>query len=230
MRSRRALSSILVVTLAIFAGCSAPKYDLAPPPQGTALGGKDAQANTAEVAADRMIVWRAYITVMVADKDKAVAEAARIAGACGGFVESRSDGEDHQATLRLRVPVKSFQATVGALDSLGDVTERDIHSDDVTERYIDVDARLKNKIALRDRLKQLLDKAQDVKDILAIEAELNRVQSDIDSMEGRIKALKGQADMATIELTIKRKKILGPLGYLFKGIFWTIGKLFVIRS
>jgi hypothetical protein len=51
-----------------------------------------------------------------------------------------------------------------------------------------------------------------------------------DSMEGRIKALKGQVDYATVTLSLNRKPILGPLGYLFKGIWWGVEKLFVIRE
>lgn len=83
---------------------------------------------------------------------------------------------------------------------------------------------------LRDRLTQLLEKAADVKDVLAIETELNRVQADIDSMEGRIKSLKGQVEYATVTLSLERKPILGPLGYLFKGLWWGVEKLFVIRE
>ena len=82
-------------------------------------------------------------------------------------------------------------------------------------------------------LERLLDQATDVKDILAIETELNRVQGDVDSMEARIKALKGRVDYAVLDLHLSQKppaKILGPLGYLLKGLFWTVEKLFVIRE
>jgi chromosome segregation ATPase len=101
---------------------------------------------------------------------------------------------------------------------------------DVTEQYIDVQARLKNKYVLRDRLKQILEKAVTVQDVLAVETELNRVQSDIDSMEGQIKSLQGQVQYATLDLDLKRKQILGPLGYVFKGIWWGVEKLFIIRE
>lgn len=57
-----------------------------------------------------------------------------------------------------------------------------------------------------------------------------RVQGDIDSMEGLIKALKGRVDYATVTLSLNRKAILGPLGYLFKGLWWGVEKLFVIRD
>lgn len=70
----------------------------------------------------------------------------------------------------------------------------------------------------------------DVKDILAIETELNRVQADIDSMEGRIKLLKGRVDYATVSLSLNRRPIPGPVGYVFKGLWWAVKKLYVIRE
>jgi len=85
-------------------------------------------------------------------------------------------------------------------------------------------------VALRDRLRALLDKAQDVKDILAIEKELGRVQGDIDSMQARLKSLKGKVDLSSITVSIKRKRILGPLGYVLRGAWWTVEKLFVIQE
>lgn len=55
------------------------------------------------------------------------------------------------------------------------------------------------------------------------------VHCEIDSREGRLKKLKSQVDYAEINLTLKRKKILGPLGYVAYGIAWLIEKLFVIQ-
>jgi hypothetical protein len=132
--------------------------------------------------------------------------------------------------MTLRVPAPSLQATVASFEAIGRVTSRRLSSQDVTEQYVDTDARLKTMVALRDRLRALLDKAQNVKDILAIEKELGRVQADIDSLQARLKTLKGKVDLASINLTIKRRRILGPLGYAFKAVFWTVEKLFVIQD
>jgi len=148
----------------------------------------------------------------------------------GGYIEENSTGSDGSAHLRIRIPAKTFNETIGSLEKLGKVKSKTVTGQDVTEEYIDVDARLKNKIVLRDNLKQLLEKATDVKDILAIETELNRVQGDVDSMEGRIKSLKEKVDFATVSLSLERGKILGPFGYLFKGLWWGIEKLFIIRK
>jgi len=220
-----------LVFAALFAGCAtharraggAAYMDVMMPPSATGN-------NMTEVRPDRMLIWKARMSIQVWSVSNAVSEAIAFAERQGGFVEKKSDRGDESASLTVRVPAKSFKAALSSLETLGTVTYRNVEGEDVTEQFIDVEARLKNKIVLRDRLKQLLEKATDVKDILAIETELNRVQADIDSMEGRIKSLKGQVEYATVTLSLERKPILGPLGYLFKGLWWGVEKLFVIRE
>lgn len=213
------------------AGCTTVHHKAvggAPAPVMPAQG-QEADAAT-EIPAERMLVWRAELTLEVGDLTNATARASETARSFGGFVEQKSDSGDQSARLVLRIPSKSLAPALSSLETLGDVQRRWMSSQDVTEQYVDVAARLKNKIALRDRLKELLAKATAVKDVLAIETELNRVQADIDSMEGRIKSLKGQADYATVEVSLERKPILGPVGYVFKGLWWGVRKLFVIRD
>jgi hypothetical protein len=229
----KTITRVLVplVFVALLTGCAtharrgggASYVDAMMPPSAT---GND----MTEVRPDRMLIWKAHMSIQVWSVSNAVSEAIALAERHGGFVEKKSDRGDESASLTVRVPAKSFKAALSSLEALGTVTYRDVEGEDVTEQFIDVEARLKNKIALRDRLKQLLEKATDVKDILAIETELNRVQADIDSMEGRIKSLKGQVEYATVTLSLERKRILGPLGYLFKGLWWGVEKLFVIRE
>lgn len=191
--------------------------------------------NSAEVSSDRMFIWKANLDIEVASVSNAVGQAVAFTTGLGGLVSQKSEQGEMRATLTLKIPAKSFKKAMTGLERLGTVNRREVEGEDVTEQYIDVAARLKNKIALRDRLKQLLDKAVTVKDILTIETELNRVQSDIDSMEGRIKSIRGQVEYATVSLSLYQKevrprRILGPLGYLFNGLYWTIEKLFVIRE
>ena len=179
---------------------------------------------------DRMLVWKARLALEVGNISNSVARAIAIAEQNGGYVEYKSDDCDGFASLKLRVPASAFTRAVGSVEALGSVTSRYLENEDVTEQYVDIGARLKNRIVLRDRLRELLDKATEVKDLLAIETELNRVQGDIDSMEARLKSLKGQVDFATLDLSFQRKPILGPLGYVVHGVWWTVSKLFVIRD
>lgn len=215
-----------LTSMALLSGCAT--YE--PRSGRSLLLPTDGRADTAEVRPDRMLIWKAHLSLTVWNISNAVDRACGMAEREGGFVEQKSSRGDESARLTLRIPARIFKTTVSDLENLGTVTSRNIEGEDVTEQYIDIAARLKNKMVLRDRLQQLLAKAEQVKDILAIETELNRVQADMDSMEGRINSLKGQVEFATVDLSLSRKPILGPLGYVFKGLWWGVEKLFVIRE
>lgn len=214
--------------LALLCGCaSAPHSNklVMPAPQTFS----EADSRETELSPNRMLVWDAYLSIEVSNVSNAMNKAITITKENGGYVEQRRIGDDGDAGARLRIPAKVFNPAVGSLGSLGTVKLQHVEGRDVTEQRIDVVARLKNKIALRNRLTKLLDKAIDVKDILAIEKELNRTQSDIDSIQGRLKLMESQVEFATIELTLSRKPVPGPIGYVLKGLWWCLEKLFVIR-
>ena len=186
-----------------------------------------------ETQPGRMLIWKATLTVEVSDVKDAAARATAVTEKAGGYVEQKSDSgekDDKSACLTIRVPADKFKSAVAGLEGLGTVTDRSVTGQDVTEQYVDVEARLKNKIVLRDRLQKLLDRADAVKDILSIETELNRVQGDIDSMTAQLKALKGRVDYATIVLNLQRAQVLGPIGFVGKWVGWAVEKLFVIRD
>jgi len=74
----------------------------------------------------------------------------------------------------------------------------------------------------------LLGRAKDVADVLAIEKELNRIQSEIETQEAQLARLESEIAMSALSLNLERKHVLGPLGYLGYGIAWGITKLFVL--
>ena len=192
---------------------------------------KSGPGRTADMYSEqgRSYVMTASQKVEVKEIEPAVKDVELLVKKSGGHVQSQSVREDDEAHLILRVPPGQLLPTLDALASLGKEEYRNVASEDVTEKLIDTEARLKNAVALRDRLKALLNQAKDVKDVLEIEKELVRVQGDIDSMDGRLKKLKEQVDYAVVDLTLNRRKILGPLGYIVYGVAWLIQKLFVIQ-
>jgi len=207
---------------------------------GTDLGGHaayyDSGTSRPTTATPRKVSWVADVSVQVPDVGRAVAAAVARTASDDGFVEQNVADEDRSATLVLRIPSPKFDASMAHVEGLGKLLRRNVAGKDVTDETIDVEARLKNKRATRDRLKELLGKAVEVKDVLMIETEFERVQSEIDSLEGRIKALQGQVEYATVVLRLEKapkppkKRILGPLGYLLHGTVWIVEKLFVIRE
>ena len=223
----------IVLLLAAVACLMAPlcgcKHKSAAAPS-TLGDGANARGDVKRLAPERMLIWTAHVSVRVRNIPDAVREATAVVEKAGGYIEDNSESAGRDASLRIRIPAAGFHEALGSFENLGRVTSRQIGGRDVTEEYVDVEARLKNKAVLRDSLKELLAKATDVKDILAIETELNRVQGEMDSMEARIKVLKEQVDLATINLSLERGKVYGPFGYFFKGLWWGLEKLFVIRK
>ena len=212
-----ALSAAGCASKAAFSDVSAP------------VGERAQQAEFEAARPDRMLVWRASMKLEVKDVEDAAGKADSAVRQAGGHVDDSNVNAPERATLRIRVPADRLNATLDTLAALGAEKNRSVSSQDVTESMIDMEARLKNAIALRDRLRTLLDRAKDVKDVLDIERELVRVQSEIDSMDGRLKNLRSQVQYATVSLYLERKTILGPLGYIGNGIMWVMEKLFVIQ-
>ena len=234
MKTRLPIFCWIPALLFALTGCASPKYAERiaysdPAPASLALT-ELSTPSASTPSQDRMLVRKASLSFDVWNVSNSVAQAESFATQQGGYAEYKSDDHDGYASLKLRIPVQAFTNALLSLESLGEITSRYVENEDVTEQYVDTAARLKNKVVLRDRLRQLLDKATAIKDILAIETELNRVQSDIDSMEAVLQSLQSQADYATLNLTFHRKQIPGPLGYVFKGIWWTVSKLFFLRE
>lgn len=117
--------------------------------------------------------------------------------------EMMRDTEDRkEMQLTIRVPAHRFDSLMMALEKLAlRVDQQNISTDNVTEEFIDVEARLRTKRELENRYRELLQQARSVADLLAIEGQLASVRGEIESMEGRLKYLNDEVAMSTIQLT-----------------------------
>jgi len=150
--------------------------------------------------AQRLIIYRADLGVFVFKVDEALASATALAKEKGGWVQQSTT-----QSLLLRVPVANFDPLVLALSELGDVHMKNIVGTDVSEEFFDLQIRLRNAEALRDRYLKLLNDAKTVKDSLEIERELARITEEIERFKGRIKFLKDQGTYSTIAIRFDQK-------------------------
>jgi hypothetical protein len=178
---------------------------------------------------ERMFIKKSSLTIESLSPEKAAKESQEEIEKLGGYQENSSSSGESRIGFTFRVPAENLEVAVAKLSELGSVTSNSMSKTEVTEQYIDAKAKLENSKALRDRLRQLLNRAKDVTEILAIERELTRIQTEIDSLEGKLKVMKGQVNFSQLNFTIEKQKIPGPLGLLYEGIAWTIGKLFVLN-
>jgi hypothetical protein len=185
--------------------------------------------NFAPAAPERIVVRAGDLVISVESLDEASLEVERLITESGGFVERSTATQDSKVWFHCRVPASQLDSVMDAISSLGSEERRSVSAADVTERYTDLQTRLRNNLALRERLQALLERASDVEDVLSIERELNRIQSEIESMQARFDRLKSEVELSALSITLQRKQILGPLGYVGYGIWWAFSKLFVIR-
>lgn len=106
------------------------------------------------------------------------------------------------ATITLRVPADRLDALSRDVASLGTVITQSSSSDDVTQQYVDMAARLKNLKAEEARLRSFFDRARKVSDLLAVERELSRVRGEIEAMQAQVDYLKRQVARATLTVTM----------------------------
>ena len=109
--------------------------------------------------------------------------------------------------LKLRIPTDNFEKLIKAIENGKDeIIRKSIHSRDVTEEFVDIEARLSNKRDYLKRYKDLLIKASTIKDILDVEENIRKLQEEIESKEGRLKYLNDQVDYSTFEIELAQEK------------------------
>jgi PKD repeat protein len=88
-----------------------------------------------------------------------------------------------------------------------EVTSQTTSSQDVTEEYVDLTSKLKNLEATEQQLLRIMDKAEKVEDILAVERELSNTRSQIEQTKGRMQYLEKTASMSLIQVNLEQSKL-----------------------
>jgi len=176
-----------------------------------ALGAEAADVNQAAPpgapADEREIVYTADVVVRVGDVEQASATATGIAEEAEGYLagqDAQLEG-DQESTLTIRVPSDRFRPVLDQLTDLGTVQQRQIGSTDVTEEVVDLSGRLESVRTSADRLRTLLAEAPGTEQVIAIEQELAERESQIESLEGRLRVLDDQTSLATITVRFTEK-------------------------
>jgi hypothetical protein len=190
--------------LVLLAGCGAHEVAQRPPPNASEVGVKLSEA-------DRKIVYHGELQLMVADVRQFEKELSATLEASGGFisefVEEQSSDDCRQGRWTVRVPANKFSASVEALAQLGKPTRRELHSEEVTDAVLDLDARLKNQRQLEARLLEIVDKkAGGLTDVLAVEEDLSRVREQIERLDAQRRGLADRVAISTLVIDAREQK------------------------
>lgn len=137
---------------------------------------------------------------------KAVAAARGVAEGAGGLVATenteRLDDTYETSHLVLRVPQDRFQEVLRELAGSGKLLSRTSNAKDVTDQVVDVDSRIATQRASVARVRELMDRAEKISDVVALEGELSSRQSDLESLLAQQSSLKDRTSLATITLDL----------------------------
>lgn len=219
LRTRRpvhALAGLLLATALTLTACSgaddsggASSSDAkAAAPEGAAGGGAR-RATAAPQLPAAHVIRTASLTVQVKSVGKALADARTTAETAGGYVGEENttrDEEGHEETrVVLRVPVERYDAVLTELQGAGKLLEREAKAQDVTDQVVDVDSRVKSARASVARVRELMDQATRLSDVVELEGELSRRQADLEALLARQASLKDRTSLATITLSLSER-------------------------
>ena len=238
---RRAVLLILILallTVAVGCGMAAP----APPSMG--VGGADEMSResapqvapgaeappameegqavawaTQDIVGDRMIVRTGSLAIVVEDTEETLEAIERLASELGGYVSDlQSWRQDDQmaATVTVRILAASFDQARERIKELAiEVESENASGQDVTEEYVDLEARLNNLEVAEEELLELLASAQethkDAESILAIYNEITNVRMQIEQIKGRMQYLESASELATLTITVTPEEIEEPV-------------------
>lgn len=157
-----------------------------------------------EEMAVRKVITRGEIRFQTRDVNETSAFISGRVKESGGYISSDNIfNSDDRVTQRIeiRVPSEKFDLLLSEIsEKARNVDYKNVGIQDVTEEYIDVEARIRTKKELENRYRELLLKARTVEEILSIEKELGTLRSDIESIEGRLRYLSDQVSYSTLSV------------------------------
>lgn len=166
---------------------------------------------TAPAVDDRMIVRTGQLALVVDDITGVLGKIAALADQLKGFVVSSNSWRDNErlhGTITIRVPADTFNDTMTSIGKMAaEITSQTTSATDVTQEYTDLGARLQTLEATEKQLLQILQKAEKIEDILAVQRELTNVRSQIEQIKGRMLYLERTSSMSLITVSLEQSKL-----------------------
>ena len=171
------------------------------------------KAESSEVALDRKIIRNADLSLEVPSTTEAQHKVTSIAESRGGFVvtsesKQRENVDPVKRTLDIklvvRVPANQFGPALDEIKGLAsNVPEENVTGQDVTEEFIDLEARIKTQKALELQFLEIMRQANKVADALEVQRQIADVRTDIEKLEGRKRFLENRSSLSTITVNLK---------------------------
>ena len=161
----------------------------------------------------RSIIYTGWMSLETDDIDLTINKIKQVISSSDGYVDNISVDKSEKfeyGYITVRVPQDQFSNVVQSIENLGELKNKNINNNDVTDQLFDLKIRIENAKATEARFLQILDKAVNISDILQIEQELNRIRTDIEILEGHINNLNNRVAYSSLTINVS-KTIEDPL-------------------
>ena len=216
-KSIQKIGGLLVLSIILFSCASSAPVSKAAYESGGSLGRASENANE-----ERMMTYSVSLELSVKKPDVTRKLLIEQVANNKGFVVKETENY-----LSVRIPSENMDGFINHARTLGKIENETKMGTDITDQYRDNVIRLESLKSVRNRYLALLDKASTVNDILSIERELERVNTEIEILEGRIKHAEQSVEYANITVRFREKAKPGPVGWIFYGLYRGIKWLFV---
>ncbi len=157
--------------------------------------------------AEQRIIKTGSLEVTVDGVEKVTYDIVNYANGLGGFVQSSTIQEDNEGNkygyLTIRVPSDKFEEAISNIKERSIRVETEsIEGRDVTEQYTDLEARLRSARAQEEQYLEILQQAETVQDILAVQQYLQSIRYEIESLDGQLQSLGNQTEYSTISVRL----------------------------
>lgn len=177
--------------------------------EGQAAADSGKMASTASESV-RKVVKTAQLSIETLDYEKSTADLEATVASFGGYIESSSvegtrlgaSGSDRSASYTARIPADRLDGFLDSAGNMGTVVKKSTGGEDVTQNYYDTDTRLKSLKTEQARILELMEKAEKIDDVLAIEQRLTDVQTQIEQLTSELQKLDSLVSLATVTVSI----------------------------
>ena len=185
--------------------------DAAPPGDGGG-GSQQADVATSPLQTDRAIIRTGAVTLRVDEYDAVRSELSQRVRSIGGYVGGSSETQHtsenttwRSGSLVLRVPADRFSDMLTYARERGAVLNAETSTEDVTDRLVDIEARMTTLEERRSRLRTFYDRANTTEELLRIEERLSNVQVEIEKLRAEKRSLEQRISYATLRVELRER-------------------------
>lgn len=202
MKKIFALAICVILVMAVLCGCSGSSKNK--------VVAKDEayfseEVLDSETITERKLIKKFTLDVETKDYDNYINSVRTAVSSNGGYIEASNESNSsdfRRFTATIRIPVEKADGFTQSVSSNATVKSRSESVEDVTEQYVDIEARIKVYKAEEESLLEILKQADNVTDLISVKERLADVRAQIESYTAQLKSLENQTDYSTITLTV----------------------------